>query len=512
MAADKFVEYAETYARQHGEIGTISLRHLQRLASGHGANGKSLGTLRPATVRLLEGIFGISVEKLLEPPERVEEASQPATVPLSGGRSAQAGRFGAALDWLDRHSCWPPGMARRTWLSLVEDIGGRGPTSWDYVGRSQVARALLDYYGDFPAGYRAYRCHDRAGGVEVATSVVTRADWVGLGCSLRPANEQIRLALDDWAPPRELIREEASQAAAARLAAIAALDAPLTDAPLYRLLEIAPRPRVIAGTVGLAHFIEYALTVDLLEGELVEALATGQGRPGTLPLRATYLPDGASVLNLRGRLCVGGALALCAVARPRDPFRGGADYALLVQERSSRVLNAVGRLAVIPKGFHQPLTDPRADVQIGATLRRELEEELFGRTDVDGTAGQQRAALPMHPSRLSEPMRWLDEDPDRWRMECTAFGLNLVSGNYEFAGLIVIEDEGFWPRFGGMVEANWEASGLRLYSSLDRELLGELVHDPAWSNEGLFAFLEGLRRLREIGGRRVDLPEFEVVA
>ena len=55
-------------------------------------------------------------------------------------------------------------------------------------------------------------------------------------------------------------------------------------------------------------------------------------------------------------------------------------------------------------------------------------------------------------------------------MECTGFGLNLVSGNYEFACLIVIDDEDFWTRYGGVIEANWESRLLRQYSSLDAEL------------------------------------------
>jgi len=100
------------------------------------------------------------------------------------------------------------------------------------------------------------------------------------------------------------------------------------------------------------------------------------------------------------------------------------------------VLNAARRLAVIPKGFHQPLTDIRGDAQIGATLLREMEEELFGRDDLDNTLNELRHADPMHPSRLSEPLRYLLAQPGRLRMECTAFGLNLVSGNYEFASLI----------------------------------------------------------------------------
>jgi hypothetical protein len=203
-------------------------------------------------------------------------------------------------------------------------------------------------------------------------------------------------------------------------------------------------------------------------------------------------------------------VALTAIARPPDPYRGGADYLLLVQERSGQVLNAAGRLAVIPKSFHGPLADYRADARIGATLRRELEEELFGRVDVDSTVGGRRVADPMHPSRLSGPMRWLTEQPDRLRMECTGFGFNLVSGNYEFASLVVIEDEEFWPRFGGEVEANWESAGLRQYSTLDGDVIAELIVDESWSNEGLFALLQGLRRLGEIGGDRVTVPAVEL--
>ncbi|WP_434533180.1 hypothetical protein [Amycolatopsis carbonis] len=97
-----------------------------------------------------------------------------------------------------------------------------------------------------------------------------------------------------------------------------------------------------------------------------------------MPIRGTYLPDLSRVLGADRRFCAGGVLALTAIARPADPFRGGRDYVLLVQERSSRVVNGAGRLAVIPKAFHRPLADHRADARIGATLRRELEEELFG--------------------------------------------------------------------------------------------------------------------------------------
>lgn len=203
-------------------------------------------------------------------------------------------------------------------------------------------------------------------------------------------------------------------------------------------------------------------------------------------------------------------MALCAVARPPERPGDARDYALLVQRRSDAVLNAAGQRSVIPKAFHQPLTDSSRDVALEATLWRELEEELFGRAEVDHTMAPTTIAAPMHSSRLSAPMRWL-LDSDGFRTECTGAGFNLVSGNYEFAALIVIEDEEFWRRFGGHIEANWETSAVELISSRDRAAIAAITRDETWSNEGLFAFLLGLRRLGEIGGKRVEIPEIQRV-
>ena len=403
-----------------------------------------------------------------------------------------------AFGWLDRHARWAPGTTR----ARVEARAPADRRVAPPAGRSRLAEALAGYYGDPASGYSMYQA--RCGQVEVATSVLIRPEWTDFACRLTSQTDRIVLQ-PDVQRPRQLVDRGA---AVRRLAEAAARDVRIADVPLYRLFEVEARPDAIVGKVGLVPFVEYALSVDLLERELSKSLATGQ--PGGMPLRDKYLPDLTAVLDLPGRLCAGGVLALTAIARPADPFRGEADYLVLVQERSGHVVNATRRLAVIPKSFHGPLADHRADARIGATLRRGLENELFGRADVDRTTGAQRAADPMHPGRLSAPMRWLAERPGRLRLECTGFGFNLVSGNYEFASLVVIEDEEFWPRYGGVVEANWEASGLRQYSTLDGDLIGELIADDLWSNEGLFAFLQGLRRLSEIGGSRVNLPAVEL--
>jgi hypothetical protein len=376
------------------------------------------------------------------------------------------------------------------------------------VNQRRIAHALGDYYRDRTENHGRYGARYGSDG-DALTSVLTCPGWLDLDCPLIATTD--RLAVTSVAADAEVSLDDgAAERAVQRLAETLAMDIRLVDMPLYRLLRINVHSGMIGGSVGVAPFVEYALTMDLLEGELIDALAAGvsPGR-GSLPLRDRYLPDLASVRDVSGRLCAGGVLALCAIARPASPHRGQADYLLLVQERSGNVINAARRLAVIPKGFHEPLTDLRSDAQIGGTLRREMEEELFGRDDVDSTVAHQRRADPMHPSRLSDPMRWLMGGSERLRMECTGFGLNLVSGNYEFASLIVIEDEEFWSCYGGQIEANWESSALRQYSSLDHQLITELISEESWSNEGLFALLQGLRRLGQIGGHRVNLPAIE---
>ncbi|WP_051775905.1 hypothetical protein, partial [Actinoalloteichus caeruleus] len=376
------------------------------------------------------------------------EPAAPPARPVSARAERRLGddpHIAAALEWIDHHAAWPAGTARHAVTGALADLDAqelrdRGSRR-GRITQADMADALARYYDPRP-GYGRYAA--RVGATTAHTSVLTSADWLDLACPLTARRDQLR-ATGGRPDSTPVLTEQTIDPAVRRLAEVIAMDTRLTNNPLYRLLSIDVEPGRIGGDVGITHFVEYALTMDLLEGELTDALTAGTPiQPGSLPLRQHYLPDSAAVLAVGDRLCAGGALALLAIARPADILRGEADYLLLVQERSGNVLNAARRLAVIPKGFHEPLTDVRSDARVGATLLRELEEELFGREDIDNTITEVRSADPMHPSRLSEPMRWLTERPGRLRVECTGFGLNLVSGNYEFASLIVIEDEEFW--------------------------------------------------------------------
>jgi hypothetical protein len=204
-------------------------------------------------------------------------------------------------------------------------------------------------------------------------------------------------------------------------------------------------------------------------------------------------------------------VALFAVARPAT-WNRRADFMIVVSVRSSRVLHQQGRLAVTPKGFHQHLRDARDEVYLGTTVYRELEEELLGRTDLDESAGRGQLGLhPYHADRLTEPTRWLVEH-DAVSAECVAFGINMVSGNYEVACLICIPDEEFWSRHGGAFLPNCEAADLQTYSTLDTDGLRDLILDGRWTNEGLFALIEGLRRLAVRYPDRLALPEIEALS
>ncbi|WP_326835083.1 transcriptional regulator [Amycolatopsis rhabdoformis] len=464
--------------------------------------------LRPKSE--MQQVLDIALEQAT-PAERArfaEHLGDPAAEPSPADERLDADpHIGAALEWLDKHAGWSPGSARQAVAERlatldVRELHDRG-TRRGWVSQRNVAAALTAYYGSRLDDHGLFTA--RCGDLVMNTSVLTCTDWLDLDCELRPPYDRFRVPTAQPEPDLAL-DDHAARRAVQRLAETLAMNTRLSDNPIYRLLSTDIRERQLDGTFGGSRFVHYALTVDLLEGELVDAVAADST---AMPLRDRYLPDLGAVLDVSSRLTAGGVLALTAIARPADPYRGDADYLLLVQERSGNVLNAARRLAVIPKGFHQPLTDVRRDAQVGITLRRELEEELFGRPDIDNTVAEQLAADPLHPSRLTEPMHWLMAEPDRLRMECTGFGLNLVSGNYEFASLIVIDDEEFWERYGGVVEANWESATLRQYSTTDTELVTELLGDVAWSNEGLFAMAQGLRRLAQIGGERVKLPAIE---
>lgn len=411
--------------------------------------------------------------------------------------------------WLAEHSSTPfretyDSVAALAHLLDSESMAAQHAKSQERaaVTRADVAAAIAAYYEPAATNDGAstlYRAN--VDGADLLLSVLVDPTWLGVAVQLRTTQASTRFRSVAPGTPT-LIEGAARQAAIARLAEVEVAGTVMMNNPLYRLLDINVGRQHLAATVALADFAGYALAADLLEPELVDALAARPGDDvrGRTPLRDHYLPTNGVATALDQRECVGGPATLLAVARPARGSRP-ADYVLLIQERSSRVLNVAGKLAVIPKAFHQPTGEPAEEADLATTLERELEEELLGRVDLEQLSQESyRRADLLHPQHRSEPMAWLLDrrDADAFRTECTAFGINLVTGNYEFACLAVIEDEHWWECYGHHLSANWETMRVHRYSSRDTDGLAVLAADPRWSNEGLFAFLEGLRRLAEL--------------
>jgi hypothetical protein len=392
--------------------------------------------------------------------------------------------------------------------------------------RDQLAAVLEQYYAaSSHEGYGLYKA--RVGGHTLATSVLTKPGWLQARVPLGTPAEHFQFIPPTAAPiPTPLLEGELLDAAIGRLAQAELSTTVLVNNPIYQLLRIAIEPGRLQAAVTLVDFATYALTMDLLEAELVDTLAdvtrhvpatATRDRRLRLPLRDAHLPSVTCALDFERRVCAGGPVVLLAAARPGGRAgRWPSDYALLVQERSPRVLNVVGRLAVIPKAFHGPTVEPWAEADLSTSVHRELEEELLGRDELGNVSDEGlRKVDPFHTDLLSEPLRWLldHKDPSAYRLECVGFGVNLLTGNYEFPCLIVINDDEWWARFGGQIEANWEIRQVRVYSSRDAAGLHDLLLDPRWSNEGLFAFVEGLRRLAELDtASRVTVPAIDVGA
>lgn len=423
-----------------------------------------------------------------------------------GRRLAEARNLHAAIQWLQRRSEQPgPPVAERVVAYAARRARGalsRRAGAIESEPSTSAVELLRSFYrrADSAHGYLDVLVN----GTRLSTSMLVEDQWLGLDQNLdQPATGFRYDPTPAPVPPSDSVL---TAVAAERIGDILANGTRFYDGELYRLTRVAIGPTGLTADFGTGSFAQYALTWDLLESETLAA--TGIGTTADMPLRQRLLPDIPSVLNPASRLCMGGVLSLTAFARSATD-RHPADYVLLVQERGDQVVNASRRLAVVPKCFHEPAGDPVEDVDIRQSLVREFEEELLGRAELDTTIAGAAIAAPLHLSRLTEPMRWLTEHGVA-RMDLTAFGFNCMSGNFELPCLVQVADDDFWEAHGGAVVANWEVARLRRVSSMDADGLARLIQDPAWSSEGLYAFVAGLLRLAKVDPSRVRLPDLEM--
>ncbi|MEM7272667.1 MAG: helix-turn-helix domain-containing protein [Actinomycetota bacterium] len=355
------------------------------------------------------------------------------------------------------------------------------------IGRQELVDAVADYYqvGEEDGLYTA-----EVGGKSLRLSIVSKPEWRGLDIDLRSGGEQSTLLGVNPKPP-ERMPTVVYESAVARLADAEVNDRVLINNPMFRLSSVDVADGKLVTEFGLATFADYALRTGLMEIELVDALLKSDGTP----VRDAILPSIDAVRDLDSYFCTGGPVTLFAAARPATSDRP-ADYALLVQTRGSQVMDIPGKLSTVPKGWHQPIGEAAPQSRLGVTLMREFEEELLGREDLEQmSAESKRVVDPLHKEHRQPAMAALLESPDAFQVRLTGFGFNLLSGTYEAACLIVIDDENWWVDWGHTIAGNWETTSIDCYSSSDADGIAALAHNPRWSNEGLFALIEGLRSL-----------------
>ena len=231
-----------------------------------------------------------------------------------------------ALSRLDQLAAWEPGTARRTVAARLAGLDGRDlldrASRRSRIGRAEVAGALGEYYRCQDGGHGRYGARCGPDGREIVTSVLTCPDWLDLDCPLTAGHDRLTHA-GPAARADVPLDAGAAGAAAERLAETLVAGTRFVDMPLYRLTGIRVGKGEIGGSVGITPFASYALTLDLLEGELADALAAGiPPEPGSLPLRDRYLPDLASVLGVAWRCAPAGRWP-CARSPARPTRTGG---------------------------------------------------------------------------------------------------------------------------------------------------------------------------------------------
>jgi hypothetical protein len=140
------------------------------------------------------------------------------------------------------------------------------------VTREQLVAALTEYYATPPPGYAFYRV--QVDGIALPTTVLTRSEWLEARIRLGTEAERFEYIAPSMAPnPGPQVNDHGLAAAIDRLADAEVSDTVLTNDPIYRLVQVAVDRDHLDAAVTLLSFADYVLTMDLLESELVHALA-----------------------------------------------------------------------------------------------------------------------------------------------------------------------------------------------------------------------------------------------
>lgn len=388
------------------------------------------------------------------------------------------------------------------------------------------AKVLLQYYSAEKlahGGLVPYTC--TVDGSSVVVPVASRPDWCGLRIPLGGKHEQC--ALMDAAPLGIPLPDE--KVIGRVYAALAQQGVEIWNGMIYRLLKLAANTNHLTAAFAREEYFRHRFTTNVIIDELMQAIIRANflideipsGHAEFLPLRQRFLPDGRAMVDFEHRVCATGVMTLFAMARSQEN-----DFVIPLKRRSGKVATKQGLVDVIPEGFHQPLRehygglDP--ELKPSFSVLRELYEELFRGREVK--RGRKRLRHDWFLDKRYEPMGWFREHGDAYSLECTSCGIELASGDCTLGILFVIRDGQFWDDYSSLLEANYEfledvpinsselnnVAGGAFISSRNRDGLAQVIQRSDWDTGGLFAFIEGLRRLEQLEPSRVNLPRIEL--
>lgn len=378
-----------------------------------------------------------------------------------------------------------------------------------YANQKAITEVITGWYGN--AGSTDLKQYSvLIDGTRLNTTIYTSEQYLDLSEDLREVAGA--LASD---VPTDSVKQKTSTAVRSYVPEVIArleeMGVKIWNAPLYRLMK-ASSDKHLSLTFSLTDFLSYRFTSGLLGDEVIDALIETKGSADDvlanahtlLPIRRSIMPDVGYLDDYDSRICAGGIGVLLAIARGK-PYN---DFLITLQVRSSKVSDGRGQLAVIPKSFHQPVTDSDEEVSLYSTLLREMFEEVYGNSDVEKES-----------HRLKHDW-YIDEEPGvayfqnhigAYDLEATGFGLNAVAGHYDVGVLLAIRDTWYWDTFGKHIFPNWEPDKLILISSKDKEKIKEVLTGHSWANESMPHVVEGLVRLKQIDSAKVNLPDIQRV-
>jgi hypothetical protein len=135
-----------------------------------------------------------------------------------------------------------------------------------------------------------------------------------------------------------------------------------------------------------------------------------------------------------------------------------------------------------------------------------LWEEIYG--------GDERGKRPSPALRHdwyfdAEPaIGWFETHKGAFDLELVSFGVNAATLTSEAAILLAVRDVSYAEDYAETV-ASWEEEkeGRLLLSTKDSDGIRRVLTEEPWAGESLFAFVQGLRRLKAIAPWHVRLPE-----